>query len=68
MTNKKLITHYSTFKINFDIVGKSIYSSTASIESSIIEIDTRKLSSGNYIIDISTSKGYQTKSKFNVYH
>ena len=52
----------------YDIIGKSIYASTASIESSIIEIDTRKISSGNYILEINTSKGYQSKSKFNVYH
>ena len=51
-----------------DIIGNTIHKYHSDLVSKILELDTKKLATGNYIIQITTSTGLSINSKFNVYH
>jgi nitrous oxidase accessory protein NosD len=51
-----------------DMLGRTILNTSDKMQSSIMKLETSKWASGNYILKISTSKGFETKTKINVLH
>ena len=51
-----------------DIIGNTIQKYHSNLVSTILELDTKKLATGNYILHITSSSGLSINSKFNVYH